>query len=83
MDKLQIAYDRARAAENELKRELAKRFPEGTAVAFTIMSDQKNMSTGKVISHGKDGYLRVRHDQARQYSRYSVRSVHFQSAHKL
>lgn len=64
----------------ELRAELERQFPKGTRVAFMIMSGQNNPSTGEVIGYRDHGYLAVRHDQAKQYSRYSVRDVYFDSA---
>lgn len=83
VDKVQMAYDRARLYRGQLVAELKKKFPENTKVAFLIHGNQKNPSTGVVIGYDDNGYLHVRHDQARKYSRYSVRNVFFQNAQVL
>ena len=75
--KLRRDEERASAA---LLAELENQFPKGTCVAFMISSSQKNPSTGVVIGYRPHGYLAVRHDQAKERSRYRVRDVSFGSA---
>lgn len=65
-------------AQKKAESELLRLYPAGKDVHFTIMSGQRNPSTGRVLGPGwRDGYLRVLHHEAKENSRYQVRSVHY------
>jgi hypothetical protein len=58
--------------------ELLRIWPIGSEVEFKICSKQVAFSTGTV--YGADlnaGYLRIKHHQAKQGSRFSYRDVHY------
>ena len=80
MNSLMKLLEKEKQAAAELRAELERQFPKGTRVAFTIMSGQKNPSTGEVIGYRDHGYLAVHHEQSKKYSRYRVRDVSFASA---
>lgn len=80
MNSLVKLKEKEKKAAMALEYELERQFPKGTRVSFMIMSGQKNPSTGVVIGYRDHGYLAVRHDQAKKYSRYSVRDVSFDDA---
>jgi len=63
-------------AQDEMIAELAKYYPIDSDIAFFIMHGQVNPSTGTVVGYNSDGYIRVRHHQAKERSRYGCRSVH-------
>lgn len=74
LDSLLFALEQAKKAAEV---ELLRMYPIGQEVRFTIQPGQKNASTGTVLrACWRDGYLRVRHHEAKPFSRYSARSVH-------
>lgn len=83
MKKIKDLYAEKKKISRELVFEMEKEFPVGTRVAFMIMPGQVNPSTGVVVSHRGDGYLSVKHSQAKKNSRYSCRGVFFEDAVKI
>lgn len=55
---------------------MERQWPIGSPVRFRISRNQKTPSTGVVSGYCRFGCLRVKHDQAKQRSRYAYRSVH-------
>lgn len=77
--KLAKLTERLKEAQAAQVARLKELYPLGSEIAFTIMSGQRNASTGVVASYSSDslgGYLTVKHDQAKKWSRYSYRTVH-------
>lgn len=68
---MQQLMDAIVRAENRMRVELQRRFPEGTRVNFFIAEGQTNTSVGTVIGHvgGRFGYLRVRLDSKKSQVR--------------
>lgn len=74
---IDAAMETLRLAETEVKAALKRNLPEGTQVNFTIRHNQKYFSTGVISYVYNDGYVNIRHDQAKEYSRNSVRRIHY------
>lgn len=65
------------AATKAAHAEMLRLYPVGAEIRFTIMPGQRNASTGTVACAGHiPGYVRVRHHQAKERSRYAYRDVH-------
>jgi len=80
MKTLSTLIAKANQARKDVDTKLLAEWPPGTEVQFKIMSGQKNLSSGTVVGAGYDmGYLRVRHNQAKPYSRYWHRNIHYSS----
>ncbi len=76
--KLEHLLAQAKLAQQKAEAQLLRMYPPGKDVQFTIMHGQRNASTGRVLGPGwQDGYLRVWHHEAKENSRYQVRSVHY------
>lgn len=71
------AYEQMKSSKEILIEAMKAEFPIGCNVNFHIMHGQKKPSTGIVSAHGGEGYLRIKHDQAKPNSRYSYRTVRF------
>lgn len=78
MKKLERLLTKAKQAQEAAKAELMRMHPPGSEVRFMIMHGQRNASTGTVWSAGwRDGYVRVKHHEAKPNSRYAFRDVHY------
>lgn len=76
LKRIEAAYEKAKTAFNDA---LMSKYPPGSAIRFKIMSGQINLSSGTVYSPGwRPGYVRVKHDQAKEFSRYAFRDVHYE-----
>ena len=64
-------------AEAKMISALQEKYPPASSVSFFIMHGQVNPSTGIVVGYDGQGHVRVRHDQAKEHSRYRIRDVHF------
>lgn len=78
--KLQKLHAKTIKAEGALRKELEKQFPRGTTIEFNIMHGQKHPNTGVVSNYHPGGILNVKHDQAKERSRYLYRRVRFDYA---
>jgi hypothetical protein len=77
MSRLEALLNEAALAKSAAEAELLRMHPPGSEVRFTIMHGQRNASTGTVWSAGwRVGYLRVKHHEAKENSRYAYRDVH-------
>lgn len=74
---LEKTYKRLLQAHKEMGDALRKKWPEGSRVNVILSSRQLRPSLGVVISHKSDGYLCVRLDNAKEWSRRPCRNVHF------
>jgi hypothetical protein len=63
-------------SEKALVIEMGKIYPEGSEIEFFIKFGQKNPSSGTVVHHSPRGYVRVKHHQAKERSRYSYRDIY-------
>jgi hypothetical protein len=78
MSRIEALLNEFKLAKSALAGELLRLWPAGTEVRFTIMHGQRNASTGTVCSAGwHEGYLRVKHHEAKPNSRYAYREVHY------
>ena len=77
-ENLQHLLAQAEQARKEAEAELLRMHPPGSLIHFSIRRGQRNSSTGTVSSAGfAPGCLRVKHHEAKEYSRYSYRDVHY------
>jgi hypothetical protein len=79
MTEIHMVHLELKKAQDKMVNILRKYYPTGSSVEFHIMDNQINPSTGQVIGHDPDGHIRVRHDQAKKNSRYSIRHVHYEN----
>ncbi|MEY2655318.1 MAG: hypothetical protein RLZZ524_2346 [Pseudomonadota bacterium] len=78
MTKLEYWLAKVRQMQDAAQSELLRMHPPGSEIQFTIKHGQRNASTGTVWSAGfRDGYLRVKHHEAKEGSRYAFRDVHY------
>lgn len=78
MSKIESLLSKAEQAKRDAEAELLRMYPPGSDILFTIMSGQRNASTGTVACLGhRVGYVRVKHHQAKEHSRYAYRDVHY------
>ena len=77
MHNLENLMKRVRLAEKSMEAALAENFPVGSAVAVQISSKQVHWSSATVVGHSGQGYVRVRLERAKEWSRQSVREVFF------
>lgn len=77
-DKITVLLAKVEQARKAAHAELLSLYPAGSHIQFTIMHGQKNASTGTVAGISwRDGYIRVKHHQAKERSRYAYRDVHY------
>jgi hypothetical protein len=77
MSKIKNLLANVEAAMKAANAEMLRLYPVGSDIRFTIMHGQRNASTGTVAGVGHiPGYVRVRHHQAKERSRYAYRDVH-------
>jgi hypothetical protein len=77
--KLEQLRQRLIETEAAMVRELEKKWPKGSEIAFFIMHGQKKPSTGTVTAHQATiygGTVTVQHHQAKPRSRYRLRTVY-------
>jgi hypothetical protein len=76
--KIQRLMDKVAEAHCAVNAELLRLYPKDSCVRFLCKHGQRIASTGRVHSIGcRPGYLRVEHHQAKPYSRYAYRDVHY------
>lgn len=76
--KITVLLAKVEQARKAAQSELLRLYPAGSHIKFKIMHGQKNASTGTVEGISwRDGYLRVKHHEAKEQSRYTYRQVHY------
>lgn len=77
MHNLENLMKRVHAAEKSMAKSLAETFPVGSEVAVQISPRQKYWSRATVVGHNGQGYVLVRLEKAKKFSRNAARDVFF------
>jgi hypothetical protein len=82
--KIRYANNKYMDARRNLREVLRLAYPIGSCVQVRLSHKQKTLSRATVIDIDLDpGHLRVKLDNAKEFSRTPARSIHFTNVHNL